>query len=177
MTYRKGSWTDLSMICMSVFFFSFLGSVITDEINLWMFSHHAVLHCCSCCVGFPFRVLWWSTVVLWFSSPDTTLSLFVSCSVLVSVSFLNTKLLEREVCVLLWWLVAPPKNTCNTDECGERERERRVGGTSQYCVPRDPKQLGATQANANHKLRETARKHVYEKLFISHVTNKIYLSF
>lgn len=71
-----------------------------------MFSHNAVLGCCSCCVGFPFRVLWWSTVVLWFRSPDTMLSLFVSYS--MSLVLLNSKPLEREVYVLLWWLSAPP---------------------------------------------------------------------
>lgn len=93
------------------------------KINPWMFSHHAALYCCSCCVGFPFAVLWWSTVVLWFRSPDTMLSLsssFTLC-LFLSLVLLNTKLLEREVCVLLWWLAAPTNNTCNTDECGERE--------------------------------------------------------
>lgn len=72
-----------------------------------MFSHHAVPYCCSCCVGFPFSVRWWSTVVLWFRNQDTILSLFVSHSVSLVLS--NTKLLEREVCVLLWWLAAPPE--------------------------------------------------------------------
>lgn len=56
MTYRKkkkGSWPDLSVICTSLFLF-FCVSVISD-----MDSHHAVLYCCSCCVGFPL----WSPLV------------------------------------------------------------------------------------------------------------------
>lgn len=76
------------------------------KINPWMFSHHGVLYSCSCCVGFPFRVLWWSTAVLWFWSLVTMLSLCISWSYTHLFSW-TKKLHEREVCSTLVARMAP----------------------------------------------------------------------
>lgn len=70
------------------------------------------------------------------------------------------------MCVLLWWLAAPWKDTCSTDEC----KEKWVGFYN-IMYPRDP--LKANWVNANHKLTD-----VYGDIYIPvkvRLINKLFI--
>lgn len=125
------------------------------KINPWMFSHHAVLCCYSCCVGFPFRVLWWSTTVLWFRSlGDTVLCLSLSLTHFLSSSEHKASWEGSSSSTLVACCTPSPNNTCNTDECGERESGWDCA-VLMYMPQDPPKQYGATRANTNRKVTET----------------------
>lgn len=109
MTYHKGSWPDLSMICMSVFFFFFLGFC-----SYWWKPIRGCFPITLYCTVVP--AVWASPLessgeAPWFSGlgVQTQCSLSLSLTLSLTIFLLNTKLLEREVCVLLWWRAAPPK--------------------------------------------------------------------
>lgn len=107
------------------------------EINPSMFSHQTVLCCSSCCVGFP--LLCSSGGELWFSGSGEETQCSHSVSRTLFLSFCpEQSSLRGELGLYIGGLTQTPNNTCNADECGERERERKVGGILQCCVAQDP---------------------------------------
>lgn len=106
------------------------------EINPSMFSHQTVLCCSSCCVGFPyFAPLEENCGSLDQERRHNALTL----SRTLFLSFCpEQSSLRGELGLYIGGLTQTPNNTCNADECGEREKERKVGGILQCCVAQDP---------------------------------------
>ena len=101
MKYHKGGRLDLSTVCMSLFFvFSWVFVITVKNQSIDFFPSASTLLMFTLC-GLPPPEN--SCRVLWFSG----LGVQTQCSHSLSLVLLNTKLL-RKLCVLLWWLVAPP---------------------------------------------------------------------
>lgn len=143
MTYRKGSCPDLSMICMSVFFFFSLGFCYN-----WWKSIRGCFPITPYCTVAP--AVWASPSESSDGAPrfsglgvqtqrslslsvlrPVSLALFLSCSLEHKVPW------EGSLCSTLVARCPPQNNTCTTDECGERERWVGLCNIT-VCTPRPP---------------------------------------
>lgn len=123
MTYRKGSWPDLSTICMSVFFFSF-SFFLGFCYNLWKSIR-------GCFPITPYRTVvpavWASPSVSaggapWFSGLGIKTQYSLSLSLTLCLLFSQTQSSLRGRFVFYFGgSPPPPNNTCTTDECRARE--------------------------------------------------------
>lgn len=152
MTYRKGSRPDLSMICMSVFFFFRGVCVITDENqSMDVFPPRCTVQLFLLC-GLPLQsplVEHRGSLVL--ESRHNALSLTLSLYFLVFYSLVFVEQKTQGSLFYFGGLLGPQNNRCSTEE-----RDMWVGLCNIIvCTSGPPKQCGATRANFNQKATET----------------------